>query len=322
MLLLLGAIRLLKHPDRRAPIWIIAVSGLCLTLSKASGFLLVLVTYPILAGLLAVSRRFGPALRLLPGLVTCFALYLWLPKWIGQYCLYGGTPGRLTLSQYLGVIFGWLGWNMARNSLGQFAWFEINFPTLSYVLFIALLVVFLIGSLAYLARAVAKRDDDPDLKPSLLLFLTFVALVVGTFVYQYVVAPKYGLVIQGRHILFALPMVYLCLGMLLSLSTSRARHLLVVACAYLVATGFLLFLFFSSIGGLWLIIERFFWNPGITLRAMTYWMMQYKPEFMKNDVSFAALSAAYVLVHLGILIYFTWLSRDWVGQLSKGSRVA
>ncbi len=51
-------------------------------------------------------------------------------------------------------------------------------------------------------------------------------------------------------------------------------------------------------------------------------MMQYKTGFMKSDVNFAALSAAYAFVHLGILVYFTCLSRDRIGQLRKRSQVA
>jgi hypothetical protein len=59
LLLVLGGVRLLKDPERRASIWLMATAAVCLTLSKATGFLLVLVVYSIVAGLLALSNTTG-----------------------------------------------------------------------------------------------------------------------------------------------------------------------------------------------------------------------------------------------------------------------
>src|SRR5215467_1871725 len=105
----------------------------------------------------------GSLQRLAPGFIAASALFLWLPSWIGQYGLYGGEPGRLTVSRYLEIIFGYLGWNMIGNLLGQFAWFEIDFPTPVYVVFICLLVLSLLISVHHLLRAATRGNWDINL---------------------------------------------------------------------------------------------------------------------------------------------------------------
>jgi hypothetical protein len=135
-----------------------------------------------------------------------------------------GAASRPVLSKYIEIIFGWLGWNMTRNWLGQFAWFEVNFPAAIYVVFIALLGGSLLLSSAHLARAIAKRNFDLDLKIFSFLFLTVLAVLLGAFVYQYAVADKFGIFIQGRYTLYVLPLVYLCVGMILSSALCQAKR--------------------------------------------------------------------------------------------------
>jgi len=317
LFLILGGVRLLKHPEDRPAIWMMAIAAICLTLTKATGFLLVLAVYPVIAGLLALSKRSGLILKLMPGFAVSGALFVLLPRWIGEFTVDGYTPGRLAVSQYIEIIFGWLGWDMTRNWLGQFAWFEVNFPSTIYIMFITLLGCAVLLSATHLATAIAKRKFDVHLKLFSFLFLTVLAVVLGALVYQYAVSSKFGVFIQGRYTLSALPLVYLCVGMILSSTLRQAKRRPVILGSYLAATGFLACLVCLSVVGLGMIVRRFFWNSGISAGEMVLRVMQYKPVLMKNSLGFAGLGAAYVLGHFGFVAYFAWFARDWYRQIKR-----
>jgi hypothetical protein len=205
---------------------------------------------------------------------------------------------------------------MVHNWLGQFAWFEVNFPLPAYRVFVGFLVVFFIASLGYLAQAILRHARD-RVRVFGFLFFTFFAVMLSAFAYQYFGAERFGIIIQGRYVLFALPIVYLCTGMILSriISHGQRRWAILASCG--VATSILLFLFSLSIAGLWLTIERFFWEPGIRPEQMIYRAMQYKPAFLKSDLGFTALSVGYVLGHLAFLVYFAWCSGKLVGGMLR-----
>jgi len=211
---------------------------------------------------------------------------------------------------------------MIGNLLGQFAWFEIDFPTPVYVVFICLLVLSLLISVHHLLRAATRGNWDINLRLFLFLFLTLIVAVLVTFAYQYAVAERYGLVIQGRYLLYALPLLYLCPGMIMAQAISYTRRRGVIFASYLLATSILLCLISLSVMGLYLIVERFFWDPGISSTDLIARAMQYKPAVLKNDLGFAVLSGSYVAGHLGFLAYFIWFSTHWLRQVRRNSSVA
>jgi hypothetical protein len=121
--------------------------------------------------------------------------------------------------------------------------------------------------------------------------------------FEYVFFKKYGHFIQGRYFINLLISLYLVCGVFF-VKLYQAKHIYYHHFTRYLGLFLFISLFVLSNYELWLIIDRYYVVENISATDLVYRIMQYKPEFFKNDLFFFSIILLHVIGQLMVFGYF------------------